>query len=117
MVNDQPPHPPLYVEIRCAFPFSLTFNLSEFCIAVSGFRLNDLFCQPLFTPSYSTPTLHILGKTDVVVVEERSKQLIDVSSNKRVEEHTGGMAHTIFTINLSNVNLSRALRSVQGQLA
>lgn len=73
MVNDQPPHPPF-----------------EFCVAVSGFRLNDPFCHPLFTPSYSTPTLHILGKTDVVVVEERSKQLIDVSSNKRVEEHAGG---------------------------
>ena len=41
-------------------------------------------------PSYSTPTLHVLGKTDAVVVEERSRQLIEVSENSRVEEHNGG---------------------------
>ncbi|TFK45046.1 serine hydrolase FSH [Crucibulum laeve] len=73
LIDGQPPHPPL-----------------QFCIAVSGFRVNDPICDPIFTPSYSTPTLHIIGKTDIVVVEERSKQLVDMSSNKRVEEHEGG---------------------------
>lgn len=47
-------------------------------------------CRPFFEPAYTTPTLHVVGKTDVVVVEERSRMLIDVSSNKRVEEHEGG---------------------------
>lgn len=41
-------------------------------------------------PSYSTPTLHVLGRTDVVVVEERSNQLIEVSASQRVEYHPGG---------------------------
>jgi hypothetical protein len=44
-------------------------------------------------PSYSTPTLHILGKTDIVVIEERSRQLIEVSENSQVEEHNGGDLH------------------------
>ncbi|KAF8637785.1 hypothetical protein AX17_002576 [Amanita inopinata Kibby_2008] len=73
LVDGKPPHPPL-----------------EFCIAVSGFKPGGHICEPIFTPSFSTPTLHVIGKTDVVVVEERSKQLIHVSSNKRVEEHIGG---------------------------
>ncbi|KAF9470680.1 FSH1-domain-containing protein [Pholiota conissans] len=73
LVDGQPPHPPF-----------------KFCVAISGFKLLDPFCIPFFSPSYSTPTLHVLGKTDVVVVEERSRQLIEVSSNARVEEHEGG---------------------------
>ena len=67
--------------------------ISEFCISVSGFRLNDPFSLELLMPSYSTPTLHILGKMDTVVVEERSRQLIEVSENSRVEEHNGGDSH------------------------
>jgi len=62
----------------------------QFCVAISGFKLLDPMCQPFFEPAYTTPTLHVVGKTDVVVVEERSRMLIDVSSNKRVEEHEGG---------------------------
>lgn len=37
-----------------------------------------------------TPTLHIIGKNDIVVIEERSRKLIEVSANSRVEEHEGG---------------------------
>ncbi|TFK65619.1 FSH1-domain-containing protein [Pluteus cervinus] len=73
LVDGQPPHPPF-----------------EFCVAVSGFRVNDPAYLPFYEPSYSTPTLHVIGKTDIVVLEERSKQLIDVSNNKRVEDHDGG---------------------------
>ena len=65
----------------------------QFCISVSGFRLNDPLSLKFLMPSYSTPTLHILGKTDIVVVEERSRQLIEVSENSRVEEHNGGKSH------------------------
>ncbi|KAF8652278.1 hypothetical protein AX16_004467 [Volvariella volvacea WC 439] len=73
MVDGQPVHPPL-----------------EFCVSVSGFRVNDDFARPFFSPPYETPTLHVIGKTDIVVTEERSQQLIEVSANKRVEEHEGG---------------------------
>lgn len=46
--------------------------------------------DPFYTPSFTTRTLHVIGRTDVVVVEERSRQLAEVSANKRVEEHDGG---------------------------
>ncbi|EKM81246.1 hypothetical protein AGABI1DRAFT_112919 [Agaricus bisporus var. burnettii JB137-S8] len=73
LVDGKPPHPPM-----------------QFCIAVSGFKLTDPICDPIFTPSFSTRTLHVLGRNDIIVIEERSRKLIDVSSNKRVEEHDGG---------------------------
>ncbi|KAF5355173.1 hypothetical protein D9756_005692 [Leucocoprinus leucothites] len=73
LIDGKPPHPPM-----------------KFCVAVSGFRLMDPICEPLFNPSYSTPTLHVIGKNDIVVIEERSRKLIAVSSNKRIEEHEGG---------------------------
>ncbi|PPQ67957.1 hypothetical protein CVT26_005837 [Gymnopilus dilepis] len=72
LINGKAPHPPF-----------------QFCVAVSGFRVKDPSINHVFEPSYSTPTLHVLGKTDVVVVEERSRQLIEVSANARVEEHEG----------------------------
>ncbi|KAF8340985.1 serine hydrolase FSH [Amanita rubescens] len=73
LIDGEPPHPPL-----------------KFCIAISGYKPGGDICEQIFSPSYSTPTLHVLGKTDVVVVEERSRQLIEVSSGRRVEEHVGG---------------------------
>jgi len=73
IVDGKPIHPPL-----------------EFCVSVAGYRPSGPIRAPLFTPSYSTPTLHILGRTDVVVVEERSKQLIEVSTNQRVVYHPSG---------------------------
>ncbi|KAI6007677.1 serine hydrolase-domain-containing protein [Pisolithus orientalis] len=51
----------------------------QFCVAVSGFKAH-----------IETPTLHVIGKTDVIVVEERSKALLSVSANARVEVHEGG---------------------------
>lgn len=73
LVSGQSPHPPL-----------------TFCVAVAGFRPRSSLCDTIFGSSYSTPTLHVLGKTDVIVVEERSKTLLEVSKNKRVEHHEGG---------------------------
>ncbi|KAF5382727.1 hypothetical protein D9615_002987 [Tricholomella constricta] len=73
LVKGQPPHPPF-----------------KFCVAVSGFRLREPFCDSLFTNQYSTPTLHVIGRNDVIVTEEKSKRLIETSSNRRVEEHDGG---------------------------
>ncbi|KAH0829154.1 serine hydrolase FSH [Lanmaoa asiatica] len=53
-------------------------------------HLNDPLASDIFGQSYATPTLHVLGRTDVIVVEERSKVLLGVSTNARVEEHAGG---------------------------
>jgi hypothetical protein len=66
------------------------FFPSELCVSVAGFKPVGPICDLLIEPSFSTPTLHVLGRTDVVVVEERSKALLDVSANKRVEWHDGG---------------------------
>ncbi|KAI1791389.1 serine hydrolase FSH [Ganoderma leucocontextum] len=73
LVDGKPPHPPF-----------------TFCVAAAGFRPESPLCDSIFLPSFSTPTLHVLGRTDVLVVEERSKTLSDVSVNKRIEWHDGG---------------------------
>lgn len=62
-----------------------------FCIAVAGFKPFGPLSDAIFLPKYSTPTVHVLGRTDVIVVEERAKTLIDVSENARVEYHDGGV--------------------------
>lgn len=73
LVNGEPVHPPF-----------------KFCLAVAGFKLQDPFCDPLWEGGYSTPTLHVVGQTDVVVSEARSRTLAEVSNNFRLEEHLGG---------------------------
>jgi len=73
LIDGKPPHPPL-----------------QFCIAAAGFRPLTQLCDSILLPSYSTPTLHILGKTDVIVVSERSSMLVELSRNQRVEYHDGG---------------------------
>lgn len=75
LVEGQAPHPPL-----------------KFCISVSGFLPLDTSLRTLFTPHYSTPTLHIIGMTDFVVAHARSKQLIDACAPgaARVLVHEGG---------------------------
>ena len=65
---------------------------SDFCIAVSGFKPPGHYSAALFAPTYATKTLHVLGRNDVIVVEERSKTLLAVSANKRVEYHDGGQS-------------------------
>jgi len=59
-------------------------------VSVSGFKAAGTLSAEIFGTSYSTPTLHVLGGTDVIVIPERSKVLLDISQNKRVEEHEGG---------------------------
>ncbi|ESK97162.1 ovarian cancer-associated 2 protein-like protein [Moniliophthora roreri MCA 2997] len=73
LVNGQPPHPPF-----------------EYCVSVSGFKPRDSISETVLSPGFSTPTLHILGKTDAIVTGERSKLILEVTLNKRVEEHEGG---------------------------
>nr|GAT48770.1 predicted protein [Mycena chlorophos] len=73
MVDGKAPHPPF-----------------KFCVAVSGFRMRGAIGEAVFASNYRTPTLHVIGHNDVVVIEERSRTLIAVSDNARVEEHDGG---------------------------
>jgi len=73
LVDGKAPHPPM-----------------KFCVAVAGFKLLAEDWAPLFSPSYQTPTLHIVGMNDVIVVPERAQALIDVSANARVAKHDGG---------------------------
>ena len=58
---------------------------------MSGFKVAGPISAAVFSEGYATPTLHVLGKNDILVVEERSRVLIDISIEKRVEEHEGGM--------------------------
>ncbi|KAF7366459.1 FSH1 domain-containing protein [Mycena sanguinolenta] len=75
LVDGRAPHPPF-----------------KFCVAVSGFKLKDgePIVDVVFKTPFSTPTLHIIGKNDVVVTEERSRTLVNISTSARVEEHDGG---------------------------
>ncbi|KAG9038333.1 hypothetical protein FRB95_001745 [Tulasnella sp. JGI-2019a] len=74
LVNDQPPQPPF-----------------KFSIIVSGFKPADISLAPLFEDHrIQTPTLHVLGKSDLIVVQERSQTMIDVCESPRVEKHEGG---------------------------
>ncbi|KAG9077350.1 hypothetical protein FS749_010772 [Ceratobasidium sp. UAMH 11750] len=73
MVDGKAPHPPL-----------------EFCILVSGFKPVDKEIGPLFNMPLKTPSLHILGRNDVIVSLERGRTLVDACENPRLEEHEGG---------------------------
>lgn len=61
-----------------------------FCVAAAGFRPNSPLCDKILRSPFVTPTLHIVGRTDVVVAEERSKKLHELTLNRRVEYHYGG---------------------------
>ncbi|KAH9965421.1 FSH1-domain-containing protein [Russula dissimulans] len=73
LVDGEPPHSPF-----------------KFCISVAGFKVAGPLSAAVFAEGYATPTLHVLGRNDILVVEERSRVLINVSLGKRVEEHDGG---------------------------
>jgi hypothetical protein len=61
-----------------------------FALCVAGFRARGALADALFAVPYATPTLHVLGRTDVLVVPERAQTLLDVSAGKRVVWHDGG---------------------------
>ncbi|KAL1679009.1 serine hydrolase-domain-containing protein [Schizophyllum commune] len=73
LVDGKSPHPPF-----------------EFCINVAGFKVRDPLFAETYGAGYSTPTLHVIGRNDVVVIPERSQTLVDVSLNGRLELHDGG---------------------------
>ncbi|EIN06596.1 hypothetical protein PUNSTDRAFT_54011 [Punctularia strigosozonata HHB-11173 SS5] len=73
LVDGKPPHPPF-----------------KFCVSVAGFLPRGDLPAAIFESGYSTPTLHVLGKNDIVVTEERARTLLELSLVKRVVEHDGG---------------------------
>jgi hypothetical protein len=93
LVDGEAPHPPLCVPKSSTGNTNADTNLtydSKFCVAVSGFKPSGSLSAKIYGTPYSTPTLHIFGKTDIIVIEERTKDLLDLSQNKRVEDHVGG---------------------------
>lgn len=65
----------------------------KFAIAISGFRSRDPAHEPLWKDAQGgieTPILHILGRADQIVDEERSMTLVNAAKNSRVEHHAGG---------------------------
>ncbi|KAF7975269.1 hypothetical protein HWV62_10152 [Athelia sp. TMB] len=74
----------------------------RFVVAVSGFLARGECSSWETSPSIDslqdstlfieTPVLHVIGRTDVIVVRERSEVLINFSKNSRIEEHAGGHA-------------------------
>ncbi|KAF8320347.1 hypothetical protein DL93DRAFT_2073927 [Clavulina sp. PMI_390] len=62
----------------------------RFGVFVSGFKPLDLSISRIFEKPITTPTVHALGKTDVIVSIKRSQTLIDACQAPRVEWHEGG---------------------------
>ncbi|KAG8957519.1 hypothetical protein FRC03_010066 [Tulasnella sp. 419] len=62
----------------------------SFGIFVAGFKPLDVNLSALFQEPLTTPTLHVLGSNDLIVMRQRSQTLIDVCSNPRIEVHDGG---------------------------
>lgn len=73
LINGKAPHPPF-----------------KFCVAVSGFKPPGSLSEALFITPLETQTLLVTGKNDILVTEERSRTLEEISKNKRVEVHDGG---------------------------
>jgi len=73
LVHGQPPQPPF-----------------EFGIFVGGFKPLDAKLLPLFDTKIVTPTLHVMGNNDFVVVESRGLSLVEACESPRVERHEGG---------------------------
>lgn len=74
------------------WPAEPELSRPKFVIAVGGFAPSSEVPEfkPYFPLPADVPVLHVIGRTDVVVSEERSRTLIDVCENSRVEYHTGG---------------------------
>ncbi|KAJ9096022.1 hypothetical protein QFC21_005386 [Naganishia friedmannii] len=69
------------------FPAHPKLKPLKFAIFCGGFEATD----PAFGSFYpiTTPTLHIIGKNDTIVTEEKSKTLIRRCDDYRVEMHDG----------------------------
>ncbi|KAK4704141.1 hypothetical protein P7C70_g2079, partial [Phenoliferia sp. Uapishka_3] len=76
-------------ELHPAFA-SCTHPPFRFSVIAAGFEPLDPRASKLFYTPVKTPSLHIIGKADPIVVEERSLKLADGFLDARVEFHDGG---------------------------
>lgn len=66
------------------------FNV-QFIISISGYYPRAEEFQYMNVPnSLTTPSLHILGKKDILVIPERSRKLHEFFVNGKLVEHEGG---------------------------
>jgi uncharacterized protein (DUF924 family)/Ran GTPase-activating protein (RanGAP) involved in mRNA processing and transport len=66
------------------------FN-TQFIISISGYYPRAEEFQYMNIPnSLPTPSLHILGKKDILVIPERSRKLAEIFINGKLIEHEGG---------------------------
>jgi len=69
--------------------------LREFVIPISGFVTPDPLLEQILSPTSPklvTPSVHVIGSNDVIVIPERSQVLVDLCEEEkaRVERHEGG---------------------------
>lgn len=97
---------------------SIRITNSESGICVGAFIPLGQICETLFATPFTTPFLHIYGKHDVVVLEERTERVIELnnSSSKRVETHIGGICYRIYVVCRAPFD-TRVLRSLRPQFA
>ena len=94
MIDDKPVHPKLSVLIY-VLPYEAYFRRREFFISISGFVASDPLLEHIMSrtsPKLATPSLHVVGDTDVIVIPERSQLLINIccENTAKVERHEGG---------------------------
>jgi hypothetical protein len=96
-VDGQPVHPRLWAfrHIVCFCPLTITGLRREFVVPISGFVPSDPLLERILSSTSSklaTPSVHVIGDNDVIVVPERSQILINMCEEEkaRVERHEGG---------------------------
>ncbi|GAO47859.1 FSH1-domain-containing protein [Saitoella complicata NRRL Y-17804] len=62
----------------------------KFAIIYSGFRAGYPQYDNYYDPKIKTPTLHVIGQMDSIVVPERCQKLVEVCEGAEVMEHPGG---------------------------
>ncbi|KAL5531977.1 FSH3_2 [Sanghuangporus sanghuang] len=79
-------HPPFLIEGKAPHP------PLKFCVVVAGFLPPNERWARFLTPSYTTPTLHVMGLTDPIVSQEQAHTLVAVNKSEysRVAPHEGG---------------------------
>jgi hypothetical protein len=123
LIDEQSPHPPLYAPL----PLLLTFvykDLSSQLSIQQILRMPGRICSS--RSAHDNPrltlSLHILGRNDVIVIEEWSNVLINNSTTTRVERRDGGVYsfHSSGSLSLLSINTllsqvtSSPLKSIGG---
>lgn len=71
-----------------SFPSHPTLQPLKFAILCGGFKAHDSALAKFYP--LELPTLHVIGRNDVIVTEERSRTLVRECNDCRIEFHEGG---------------------------